>query len=93
MSRVLFKLDDIKNTELRRRVEAKLFSSSPLRHGSVYSCSEDAGRSRWRSWPRTSRRRKEQCFIPGCVWLGCPHCATRFKWFAAMEPNRRTLST
>ena len=44
MSRVLFKIGDIKKPELRRRVEAKLCSSSPLRHGSVYSCSEDAGR-------------------------------------------------
>jgi len=45
MSRVLFKLDDIKNTELRRRVEAKLLDVPSFRHGSVQDRSGVAARS------------------------------------------------
>lgn len=45
MSRVLFKLDDIKNTELRRRVESKLIDVPSFRHGSVQDRSVGSGRS------------------------------------------------
>ena len=45
MSRVVFKLDDIKNTELRRRVESKLLDVPSFRHGCVQDRSGGPGRS------------------------------------------------